>query len=44
VLVNGQTGEIVGEAPISWMKVALVTLGVVATIALIFALVFTVLD
>ena len=34
-LVNGQTGEVQGEAPISWIKVALVVLFVLIVIAVI---------
>lgn len=37
VLVNGQTGVTVGEAPTSWLKVALVSLAVVTAIAAIIA-------
>ncbi len=32
-LVNGQTGEVQGEAPISWLKVAAVVLAIVGLIA-----------
>ncbi len=35
-LVNGQTGEVQGEAPISWIKVTLVVLLVIAVLAVIF--------
>jgi len=34
-VVNGQTGEVQGEAPISWVKVAAILGGVVAAIAVI---------
>jgi DNA-directed RNA polymerase subunit RPC12/RpoP len=34
-LVNGQTGEVQGQAPISWIKVALVILMVVAVVVVI---------
>jgi DNA-directed RNA polymerase subunit RPC12/RpoP len=35
-LVNGQTGEVQGEAPISWIKVALVVLLVIAVLVAVF--------
>lgn len=35
-LVNGQTGEVQGEAPISWIKVALVVFLVIGAIAAIY--------
>jgi hypothetical protein len=35
-LVNGQTGEVRGQAPISWIRVALVVLAVLIILALIF--------
>jgi hypothetical protein len=38
-LINGQTGKVVGEAPIDRIKVALVGLGSVALVALVVALV-----
>ncbi|MBN1658180.1 MAG: zinc ribbon domain-containing protein [Anaerolineae bacterium] len=34
--VNGQTGEVQGEAPVSWIKVALVVLLVIIVLAVIF--------
>ena len=37
-LVNGQTGEVQGQAPISWIKVMLVVLIVVAVLVAIFLL------
>ena len=38
-LVNGQTGEVQGQAPISWIKVALVVLLVIVVLVVIFWLV-----
>ena len=38
-LVNGQTGEVIGTAPISYVKVFLVALAIVAVALLILALV-----
>ena len=38
-LVNGQTGEVIGIAPISYVKVFLVALAIVAVALLILALV-----
>ena len=35
-MVNGQTGKVSGNIPISWIKVLLVTVAVIAVIALIF--------
>ncbi len=40
-LVNGQTGEVQGQAPISWIKVALVVLLVLAVLAVVFWLLST---
>jgi DNA-directed RNA polymerase subunit RPC12/RpoP len=40
-LVNGQTGEVQGQAPISWIKVALVVLLVIAAFVVIFWLLST---
>ena len=37
-LVNGQTGEVQGEAPISWIKVALVVIFVLIVIMVLFLL------
>jgi hypothetical protein len=37
-LVNGQTGEVQGQAPISWIKVALVVIVVVVVLVIIFLL------
>jgi predicted RNA-binding Zn-ribbon protein involved in translation (DUF1610 family) len=37
-LVNGQTGEVQGQAPVSWIKVTLVILVIVAIIVVIFVL------
>jgi DNA-directed RNA polymerase subunit RPC12/RpoP len=37
-LVNGQTGEVQGEAPLSWVKMGLLVLGVLAAAAVIAAL------
>jgi hypothetical protein len=34
-LVNGQTGEVVGNAPVSWVKIALFTLSMVALIIIL---------
>ena len=34
-LVNGQTGEVRGRAPLSWVKIALVAAGVLAAIAVV---------
>jgi hypothetical protein len=33
LLVNGQTGEVVGEVPSSWLKIVLLVLGVLAVLA-----------
>ena len=35
-LINGQTGEVQGEAPISWIKVALVVILVIVVLAVMF--------
>jgi hypothetical protein len=35
-LVNGQTGEVQGEAPVSWIKVMLVVVVVIAVLAVLF--------
>jgi hypothetical protein len=35
-LVNGQTGEVQGEAPISWIRVALVVLVVLIVLGVMF--------
>ncbi|MFN2290406.1 MAG: zinc ribbon domain-containing protein [Anaerolineae bacterium] len=35
-LVNGQTGEVQGEAPVSWIKVMLVVVLVIAVLAVVF--------
>lgn len=35
VLVNGQTGEVVGRAPYSWVKITFAVLGVIGVIAVI---------
>lgn len=35
-MVNGQTGKVSGNIPISWIKVLLVTVAVIAVIALVF--------
>ena len=40
-LVNGQTGEVQGQAPISWIKVALVVLLVLAILVVVFWLLST---
>jgi hypothetical protein len=42
VLVHGQTGRVVGKAPLSWVKVVGLVLAVLAGAALIAALVFAV--
>ncbi len=34
-MVNGQTGEVQGEAPISWMKIALIVIALLGVIGLI---------
>ena len=39
VLVNGQTGKVIGRAPLSWVKILLVVLGVIAVLALVILLV-----
>jgi len=31
-LINGQTGEVSGESPKSWWKIALLTVGIVAAV------------
>ncbi len=38
LMVNGQTGEVVGKAPYSWVKITLLVLGILGTIALIVTL------
>tara|TARA_R110002072_G_scaffold19443_48_gene72157 strand:- start:7964 stop:9157 length:1194 start_codon:yes stop_codon:yes gene_type:complete len=38
VVVHGQSGNVVGKAPLSWWKILGVSLGVVALIALVFAI------
>lgn len=35
-LVNGQTGEVVGESPLSWVKITLLVLFILAVIAVIY--------
>lgn len=35
VLIHGQTGQVVGQAPVSWLKIALLALSVLAGIALV---------
>ena len=35
-LVNGQTGEVVGESPLSWVKITLLVLFIAAVIAVIY--------
>jgi hypothetical protein len=37
-LVNGQTGEVVGKAPWSWLKIALFTLTLVALVVILYYL------
>ena len=37
-LVNGQTGEVQGEAPLSWVKIGLLVLGIAAAVAAILLL------
>src|SRR5262249_22186037 len=37
VLVNGQTGQVAGKAPISWQKVALLVLGIVLAVLVVLA-------
>ena len=37
-LVNGQTGEVQGQAPISWIRVALVILAVAIVLTVLFLL------
>lgn len=37
-LVNGQTGKVVGRVPISWVKVAVIVLGILLTIVAVEAL------
>jgi len=39
VLVHGQTGKVVGKAPISWVKIALLVLGVLAAVAVVLVVV-----
>ena len=39
VLVNGQTGEVQGKLPRSWIKIALFGLGVIAAVALVVLLI-----
>ena len=34
-LVNGQTGEVAGESPLSWQKLTLVVIGVVLVVFLL---------
>jgi hypothetical protein len=36
--VNGQTGEVFGKVPLSWVKVALTVLAVVALVAGVYLL------
>jgi predicted RNA-binding Zn-ribbon protein involved in translation (DUF1610 family) len=38
VLIHGQTGHVVGQAPISWWKIGALVLGIGAAIALVLAL------
>ena len=38
VLVNGQTGRVTGKAPISWLKILLLVLGVSAAVAATFVI------
>jgi hypothetical protein len=37
-LINGQTGEVQGQAPISWIRVALVVIVVIIILAVLFLL------
>ncbi len=37
-MVNGQTGKVSGNTPISWIKVAIVALAVIAVVAAVFLL------
>jgi hypothetical protein len=37
-LINGQTGEVQGQAPISWIRVALVVIVVIIILSLLFIL------
>jgi hypothetical protein len=39
VLVNGQTAKVIGNAPLSWVKILLVVLGVIAVVALVILLI-----
>jgi DNA-directed RNA polymerase subunit RPC12/RpoP len=36
VMVNGQTGNVIGDRPYSWVKITLLVLGIIAVIAAIF--------
>ncbi|MDW8333692.1 MAG: zinc ribbon domain-containing protein [Bacteroidia bacterium] len=40
VLINGQTGKIAGEKPISWLKIALTLLALAALLALMYLFLF----
>jgi Ni,Fe-hydrogenase I cytochrome b subunit len=37
-LINGQTGEVQGQAPVSWIKITLVVLLVIIIVAVVFIL------